>query len=300
MFNYTLVKVGLNEFKIVDFEWLVYILKYLNQQIDSQELNNNFLEVKLDLAHKDIDTNLLVNIVNLKLKNFSSQFNFSNLVKLAVLDLGDNFNHPIDNLPSSLINLILSKDFDYPLDNLPNGLEILQLSPRYNRPIDNLPESLKKLVIGTKMHGVLFNQPINNLPTNLEELYIHGEFNQPIDNLPAGLKSLSLGLKFNHPIDNLPSGLEKLDIEDLEKFNHPVDNLPKSLKLINFNKNYNSHSIDNLPDSIEEINGLRRYTIEIKKLPTNLKKIAILNKNKSFLNLLDNYKIRPELTHLSC
>jgi len=72
----------------------------------------------------------------------------------------------------------------------------------------------------------------------------------------------------------------------------PILNLPSKLKTIFFPpfSKFNQ-SIDNLPDSVETIILPTDYSEEIKKLPTNLKKMTIYDK----YNILDMKKKFPEL-----
>jgi hypothetical protein len=91
-------------------------------------------------------------------------------------------NDPIDWLPEGIrVLMIESNDFNHPLNNLPSTLESLTLRSlgyRYNmgingfkQPLDNLPNSLRYLSLRELRD---YHHELNNLPANLEylELFI--------------------------------------------------------------------------------------------------------------------------------
>jgi hypothetical protein len=85
-------------------------------------------------------------------------------------------------LPNSLTRLELGFDFDQPINNLPNSLNHLLFSfgSHFNQQINYLPSNLKYLVFNAQS---FFNQPINYLPNNLRYLILGNAFNQRINNL---------------------------------------------------------------------------------------------------------------------
>ncbi|ADO67099.1 hypothetical protein crov066 [Cafeteria roenbergensis virus] len=86
---------------------------------------------------------------------FSS--NFNNPIEKITLIIGNKFNKPIDTLlclafgfkfnqpidhiilPKSLTFLELGENFDYPLDFLPVSLQIVDIAGKYKHTLDNLP-----------------------------------------------------------------------------------------------------------------------------------------------------------------
>ena len=77
---------------------------------------------------------------------FNQPISKENLPKsIECIDLGFDFNHPINNLPDTLKKLKLSWNFNYELDNLPTGLEDLTIGSSYSHPLNFLPGGLKIL-----------------------------------------------------------------------------------------------------------------------------------------------------------
>lgn len=64
------------------------------------------------------------------------------------LELEDNFDLELDNLPHSIKKITFNKESDYKreLNCLPDGLSILELPVHYDKQIRHVPKSLKKLV----------------------------------------------------------------------------------------------------------------------------------------------------------
>jgi hypothetical protein len=137
---------------------------------------------------------------------------------------GNNFNHPLGNLPRGLKTLFIeSIRFNHPIPNLPSELEKLELRcSRFNQSVDNLPRGLNELSIISDN----FSQPVDNLPPGLKKLEIHcGAFNQPIQSLPNSLTIIILQDFFNQPIDNFPASLKYIELSNL--FSHPIPYFPK-------------------------------------------------------------------------
>ena len=88
-----------------------------------------------------------------------------------------NFNHPLDNLPYSLLCLCITghklfyqdSRFKHSLDYLPSGLKCLQIGSLSNDiPLDNLPPGLEYLFIMKYNYKL----PLNNLPHSIKILFI--------------------------------------------------------------------------------------------------------------------------------
>ena len=103
---------------------------------------------------------------NLRKSYFDGELNLAN-TKLKKINLSDEFNKPLDNLPITLEELYIKYKFNLLLDNLPANLKVLSFTEfsNFNFPLDNLPTSLKILVIGKK-----FNHPLDKLPESLIRL----------------------------------------------------------------------------------------------------------------------------------
>ena len=118
---------------------------------------------------------------------------------LKVLDLGDEFDHPIGEAGN------------VPL--LPDGLEELRVGTSFNHGIENvrLPIGLKRLIIDKGNWRL--NQGLAGVmwPPGLEELNLGNMFNQPLQDttFPETLRKLSLGDRYSHSLGGvtLPAGL---------------------------------------------------------------------------------------------
>lgn len=136
---------------------------------------------------------------------------------LKYLNLGENYNHILDNLPNGLITLIVSNNYNYALNSLPTSLISLYFNSYaiFNKPLDNLPSGLKKIYFES---GCKFNQEMHNLPKNLESLgfSFNCVFNNSLNYVPSSLKILKLYNDYNiEELDNLPIGIEKLYISGI-------------------------------------------------------------------------------------
>lgn len=180
----------------------------------------------------------------------------------------DQFNNPVDNLPSNILNLYFDNDFNQPVNCLPDLIQTLMLKKNFNQSIDKLPENLKKLIITSDY----FNKPLDNLPKGLIHLEISNNFNQPIDCLPSNLLKLKIGFNFNQPIDNLPKSLTHLSIGN--SFDQPVSNWPTNLICLRLGQTFNQ-PIDNLPHKIIKLFLGYEFDHSLDNLPVNLECLLI-------------------------
>jgi hypothetical protein len=143
-----------------------------------------------------------------------------------VVEFEDEFNQPINNLPSKIKEIIFGYYFNQTIDNLPSGLKKLKFKGDFNQNVDNLPPEIQQLTFGTS-----FNQLVNNLPYNIQYIAFGYKFNQSLcDNLPPKIQQITFGDEFNQPLCyNLPK-LKKLTIS--KNYNKPLNNLPASVKII--------------------------------------------------------------------
>jgi len=189
---------------------------------------------------------------------FSYKFNHTisarDLPSLRELSVGGAFNHPLDDLPASLTELILSdseqQTYDHALDHLPSSLKRLEINRPYNLPLKRLPSSLSSLCIASST----FDQPLDQLPESLTEmdLLVAWLFNQPLDQLPHRLQVLKISEAFNHPLDKLPPSLSYLEFCSFSHFNKSLNRLPLSLRTLILPDRFNQ-ALDHLPPSFQTL-----------------------------------------------
>ena len=110
------------------------------------------------------------------------------------MEIGHQFNHPINNLPIKLTNLKIGKSFNHPIDNLPPNLVLLKFNHHscFNHPINNLPNKLQTIELGSA-----FYQDINNIPDSLEKIIIYNDnYDILITRLPSNLKEICISLNY--------------------------------------------------------------------------------------------------------
>jgi hypothetical protein len=71
-------------------------------------------------------------------------------LNLTHLTFAEQFNHTVDNLPSSLTHLTFGDWFNQAVDNLPGPLTHITFGVCFNHPVDKLPSSLIYLKVETK------------------------------------------------------------------------------------------------------------------------------------------------------
>jgi hypothetical protein len=149
---------------------------------------------------------------NVKMINITTCINYihplNNLpteLEHLIIDAGY-YNNTLDLLPINLKSLLLYGFSDIPLNNLPSGLLELLVSGRYNEPLENLPRSLKILILSE-----FYQHKLINLPPGLKELYIGSDYYLPIEHLPDCIEDLTIACH-SASIDKLPSNLKILNI----------------------------------------------------------------------------------------
>eukprot|EP00026_Physarum_polycephalum_P005603 Phypoly_transcript_05638.p1 GENE.Phypoly_transcript_05638~~Phypoly_transcript_05638.p1 ORF type:complete len:569 (+),score=96.82 Phypoly_transcript_05638:196-1902(+) len=174
---------------------------------------------------------------------------------LTHLTFGVRFNHPVNNLPSSLTYLAFQCEhlyemnahncFSHPVDALPPSLATLSLNMCYAQNIDHLPPSLTRLSLAA---NIAFNHPVDLLPPSITFLDLGKEFNQPLLSLPLSLIHLTIQGEFSHPFPPLPS-LTHLTLES-NSFSHPLTHLTS---LTHLHCELSDYSWDLLPPSLSHI-----------------------------------------------
>lgn len=159
--------------------------------------------------------------------------------------------------------VIFDNNFNSRIDWMPEGITDLQLGMNFNQPLNNLPSTIKRIVIrkNNDVGYTKFNQPIDYLPPGLEELYIHfnQEFNHPLYNLPTGLKKLFLNaFTYKQPINNLSDSIEEITIKQFDYEN--TYKLPANLKIIKISETKSHMENENILnlDSFQSLRHLKR------------------------------------------
>lgn len=185
------------------------------------------------------------------------------MVKIC-FNKNNNFNHPIDNLPTKLTYLHLSSKFDQSVDNLPKNLNTLYLSRSFSKPVDNLPPNLKYLYI----YSCHFKHSLDNLPNNLTHLFLDDSYYNYIKHLPNSLKYLQT---YSNILQNcqLPNSLETIKIYS-DRTYAKLQNLPSNIQI-----KLTTNSTANLPPYLTylELKNYFNEPIQTNHLPKSLKTI---------------------------
>lgn len=177
-----------------------------------------------------------------------------------------NYKFELDNLPSSLLYLIIYND-DNKIHhtNLPCGLIYLQ----YDNSIIKFPESLQFI----RINHILQAEVLNNLPNNLYGLSImfNNNGNEIFTNLPNTLTSLDIFFnKNNTQIIIFPKNLVNIEITHSGR-NSKLYNIILPDKLI-YLKSYCNLNHIYIPSSVEILLISSNYnTMNINWYPLNLK-----------------------------
>jgi hypothetical protein len=155
---------------------------YFYSQIkDNVNLHVSNLIVDVD---EIIDYRLYPNLKNLSFVKQSNSF-FGNIFLYLKSFFNNDFNQPVDNLPSDLKSLTFGNNFNQPVDNLPSSLESLTFGNNFNQPVDNLPFSLEYLSMGDFFEQELNQQFFDNHP-NLKCLEINEDYYSVLKRLNTG------------------------------------------------------------------------------------------------------------------
>ena len=145
------------------------------------------------------------------------EYSFNNILSPEIInflqnhqrvDLGIDFNQPVNNLPNSLTYLKFGElgHFNQPVDNLPNSLTYLEFGRYFNQQINFLPDSLKYLKLGSH-----FNQSLENLPSSLIRIEFGDRYDKPVTDLPNNIREIKIGRYMDEKIlKKFPLSLQKL------------------------------------------------------------------------------------------
>lgn len=120
----------------------------------------------------DHEINLPHTLTHLSLgEKFNKIITIPNIIYLK---LNCNNLNIIENLPDSIEELELGENFDLELNNLPTSLKkiIFDKRSRYNKELNNLPYSIEYLYLPHR-----YNKKIINIPNNLKIIYLNLNYN---------------------------------------------------------------------------------------------------------------------------
>ena len=79
---------------------------------------------------------------------------------IKYLNLNCNNQNIVENLPNSIVELVLCYDFDLELNNLPTSIKKISIrNPNYNKELNNLPYSLELLELPIQYDKIIINKP---------------------------------------------------------------------------------------------------------------------------------------------
>lgn len=165
----------------------------------------------------------------LSAKVYSVDHGINNLPdSLTRLIIVGNYNYPLFDMPKNLKYIELGEEFDHPLDCLPDSVSVIcfdNYDSKFNHPIYVLPRFLKTLKLRSN-----FNQPLTAQLPSLKVLEINGKFNHSIDALPDSIEKLTITGCFNQQIHKLPEQLKYLELPF--NYDKPLPNTGANSNLI--------------------------------------------------------------------
>ena len=213
--------------------------------------------------------------------NFKNIYEFPKSLEYLIFSKLSRFDEPI-NLSERLLHLEFGNDFNHNLPMLPSTLRTLIFGLLYDKSFDySLPPNLKTLVFGN-----CFNKQLDKLPPGLENLKFGYKYNHPISEFPESLKVLIFGHKFNQVLRFLPENLQHLELG--HDFDYELETLP-NLKYLSVGSNMNI--INQLPNSIIELKLTGRFNMKIDNLHYGLEKLSLCDLNYSYdINYIARYR----------
>jgi hypothetical protein len=189
-------------------------IKNLREPLDDLSLPiYSIKSIDIDVLPKTL--RIIKNLCTLDITKITNNTNDTNndnpLPSLTEIVLHYDFNDSIDFLKNitSLTHIKLGDRFNIPVDNLPSSLKVLEFGSKFNQPIDRLPSSIIKIYMP---ENCMFDQPLCNLPTSLQRLELGIYSKHEIVNLPPTLKYLTI---HENAIKDLPKDLIYLSIANI-------------------------------------------------------------------------------------
>lgn len=304
--NYRIVLLNVFGCQSDKSEWFIFDDSY-NENISISSIKriiNNKKKIKFGISfNKSLDNKLPHDITHLLLDYYFDKPVINLPFQLKYLGIFGVFNHPVNELPDSLEELVIESNyFQQSLNHLPSKLKKLKIfcnshsisKPNYmpnlvklpdeleeldlkglfyENSLDKLPSNLKKLKLDILLNLEDIRVNLDGLPSQLQILELLGCFDNVINKLPEGLLELSIGMSFNQEINNLPSKLKRLRLSG--KFDNLVDNLPPELEKLEFYKCCFDHNIDNLPVTLIELIISGKFNQSLDNLPNGLKYLEL-------------------------
>ena len=153
----------------------------------------------------------------------NNNYNYANdeiilglMKKYGKIIIDNDYNKKLDFLPEGIYHLIIGCQFNHELNNLPSTLKILEIRKvfdvgycNFNQSIDNLPFGLEELYIS---YNKCFKQSLRNLPSSLKifELYNYNNIDEEIKYLSDNIEVLFIKTITNiELITKIPNNLKK-------------------------------------------------------------------------------------------
>ena len=118
--------------------------------------------------------------------------------------------------------------------------DVVLVLVNYNHPLDNLPSSIRVLILDSNnklpnYKGYEYSHSLNNLPNNLEELILNVNYFGSLNYLPPLIKHLHIrNCTRELSINNLPSGLLELHLPHYEEYEPSLNDIQSNLKIFRY------------------------------------------------------------------
>eukprot|EP01112_Ceratiomyxa_fruticulosa_P018082 TRINITY_DN5735_c0_g1_i2.p1 TRINITY_DN5735_c0_g1~~TRINITY_DN5735_c0_g1_i2.p1 ORF type:complete len:347 (-),score=39.08 TRINITY_DN5735_c0_g1_i2:25-1065(-) len=281
-----------------------FMFRYREEQLSECLMSKVKRVIFSEIFDPQIHSSLFQHITHLIIGgNFNQDIGENNLPSLKYLTFANEYNRPIQNLPSNITNIQFGTNYNQPLrpnslppnlislkfgfdfnhvvseENLPSKLTHLHFSNSFNQPIQSLPKTLIVLKFGLR-----FNYPIpHNLP-KLTHLTTGKNFQQDVSNLPPQITRLKLGYRFNLNVDSLPVKLTHLEFGWY--FDQAINKLPQSLIYLKLGNNF-SQPIDFLPSNLIQLEFGRRFDYPL--IAHHFTKLTRLILSKNYRHPTDDF-----------
>jgi hypothetical protein len=135
---------------------------------------------------------------DLNLTNLTFGYHFNQVVELPCslthLTFGICFNQPVE-LPHKLKYLKLSMSNLYLIENLPSTIEELVFGYHFHSELNNLPNSVSVIRF---YKSSCYNHELNNLVDSIEILELPEKYQKKINYIPKGLKKIKLSRDYKY------------------------------------------------------------------------------------------------------
>jgi hypothetical protein len=201
---------------------------------------------------------------------------------LKTIIFGDEFFQLIDELPDTIEFLELGYNFNLPINKLPNSLHSIVFGKKFNQSLEiiKLPKLLKSIIFADD-----YDQQLENikLSTEIVELHLGKKFNtNKLGNLPD-VKILKI-VNISENLNNLPISLEYLKIN--QKHKQFIDKVPFGCVVEYFMdlNEQEQNSILNTTESTDSYDSIEEQYID------SISEVSSIGKHNSF-DVISNNKI---------